>query len=420
MHVDNDVSAYSGKPRPGYDQLMAAVDAGTVDRIVAWHPDRLHRSPAELEGFIDRITRAGVEVETVQAGRVDLGTPAGRLTARSLGSIARYESEHKAERVRRALAQNAANGKRHGRVPYGWRHEYDQQTGERRDVVDQEAAQVVRDVADRILRGESIREITQRLNDTETPSPRGGPWHKNMVRHVVLRERNAGLRVHQGEVVGEGDWPAIIDRGRWEQVRAVLNDPSRRTSTSSAAAHLLSGIATCGVCGARVRAGTVRGVLSYRCSARSCVSRKRDDVDPFVTEILVRRLAQLDPAMFAAPESRPAVRRALAEATELRDRLDVAADDYADGKIDARQLERITARLRPRLESAEARARAVDGTAVLEGVTGAGVDVVRARWDALPLTRQRAIVDLLLTVRILPTATRSRAFDPEAVEIGWR
>src|SRR3954470_7318741 len=43
-YVDNDVSAYSGKPRPQYAALMQAVTAGAVDVIVAWDPDRLHRS----------------------------------------------------------------------------------------------------------------------------------------------------------------------------------------------------------------------------------------------------------------------------------------------------------------------------------------------------------------------------------------
>ena len=113
--VDNDVSAYSGKPRPGYEQLMRAVRVGEVDVVVAWDPDRLHRSPAELEGFIAAVERAGVDVVTVQAGRWDLSTASGKLVARMLGSIARHESDHKSERVRRALEQNAAAGRPHGR-----------------------------------------------------------------------------------------------------------------------------------------------------------------------------------------------------------------------------------------------------------------------------------------------------------------
>src|SRR3712207_2340361 len=63
-YVDNDLSAYSGKSRPGYSELLAAVRAGAVDGIVAWHPDRLHRSPKELEIFLEVVEQHGVTVET--------------------------------------------------------------------------------------------------------------------------------------------------------------------------------------------------------------------------------------------------------------------------------------------------------------------------------------------------------------------
>ncbi len=46
-------SAYSGKPRRAYQQLLQAVEAGEMDAIVTWHNDRLHRSPKELESFIE-------------------------------------------------------------------------------------------------------------------------------------------------------------------------------------------------------------------------------------------------------------------------------------------------------------------------------------------------------------------------------
>ena len=41
-----------------------------------------------------------MKMETVMAGTYDLSTPAGRMTARVIGATARYESEHRAERVR--------------------------------------------------------------------------------------------------------------------------------------------------------------------------------------------------------------------------------------------------------------------------------------------------------------------------------
>lgn len=416
--TDNDISAYSGKTRPGYDQLLDGIRAGTFDAVIAWHPDRLHRSPKELEEFITTVEAAKVAVATVQAGAWDLSTPSGRLVARQLGSVARYESEHKAERVRRALQQRAEQGAAHGRRAYGWTREYDPATGKGREVIEPTEAAVVRRIANQILAGDSIRSITAGLNAEGIPSPTGKPWGKQMLRHVVTRERNAGLRVHHGQVIGEGDWQPILDRGRWEQVRAVLSDPTRKTATSSAAAHLLSGIARCGVCGGPIRAGRNRTVPSYRCADKSCVSRNRRDVDDLVNAVMVGRLSRPDAADLLTPDRSEEARQAAEQAATLRARLDLAADEYADGKIDARQLERITARLRPQVEAAEASARTVDDSPLLTGLVGARD--VRAVWEALPLTRRRAAVDLLMAVTVHRAVPGARTFDPEQVRIDWR
>lgn len=47
---------------------MAAVEERRLDAIVAWHKDRLHRSPRELEALIDLVERSGVRVAAVSAG----------------------------------------------------------------------------------------------------------------------------------------------------------------------------------------------------------------------------------------------------------------------------------------------------------------------------------------------------------------
>lgn len=49
VYADNDVSAYSGKPRPAWQQLISDVQAGAIDAVVGWHVDRLTRSARELE-----------------------------------------------------------------------------------------------------------------------------------------------------------------------------------------------------------------------------------------------------------------------------------------------------------------------------------------------------------------------------------
>jgi DNA invertase Pin-like site-specific DNA recombinase len=59
---DNDRSAYSGKRRLAYEQMLTAVEKRGLDAIVTWHNDRLHRSPRELEAFIDLVERRGIRV----------------------------------------------------------------------------------------------------------------------------------------------------------------------------------------------------------------------------------------------------------------------------------------------------------------------------------------------------------------------
>jgi len=44
-YTDNDVSAYSGKPRPAYARMLADLAAGERDAVIVYNLDRLHRRP---------------------------------------------------------------------------------------------------------------------------------------------------------------------------------------------------------------------------------------------------------------------------------------------------------------------------------------------------------------------------------------
>src|SRR5947209_5645390 len=148
VYADNDVSAYSGKPRPAWQQLISDVQAGAVGAMVSWHVDRLTRSPRELEDVIDLADKHGIELATV-TGEVDLSNPTGRLIARMLGAAARHEAEHKAERQKRQRRQAAEAGRvaGGGKRPFGY-------ADDRITVIDDEAA-IIRECAGRALSGES-------------------------------------------------------------------------------------------------------------------------------------------------------------------------------------------------------------------------------------------------------------------------
>lgn len=256
IYVDNDTSATSGKPRKHYERMMGALRSGQVQALVVWDVDRLTRTPRELEDVVDLAEKHGVALASV-GGEIDLSTPQGRLTARIKGSVARHETEQLVRRVKRKMAERAQTGAPHGRIAYGWRREqqYDDQ-GRRlgsRDVLHPEQAAVIRDCANAVLAGESLASICRRLNERGVPTLNAKPWSPTTLKGVLLRERNIALRVHQGQVIGPGDWEPVLTDETYRRVVALLTDPTRRTSPGATVRHLLSGIARCGVCGGPMR-----------------------------------------------------------------------------------------------------------------------------------------------------------------------
>ena len=417
VFCDNDKSAYDRrKPRTRYRALLEAVDAGRINVIVAWHPDRLHRQTRELVSFIDLINDHDVAVETVTAGRYDLSTPAGRMNARIVGSVAEYESEHKSERIRRKLEANAATGRHHGGSrPYGW--------CEDRVTVNPAEAAAVTEAAHLILAGESMKAVANALNAAGYLTSTGRPWRDVTVRTMLLRPRNAGLRIHHGQVVGDGQWQPILSAEDFHQVEAILSNPSRNTNPGrDGRVHLLSVLARCGVCDGPMVVGKSKPYKGkskriYRCRAAH-VSRDMAAVDDLVSGTIVERLSRPDAAeLLAEPDRADHARAAAHRVRELQDRLHDAAEAYAAETITLAQLTTINATLRPKLEAAQTESASPSRVQVLGDLAGAADPA--AVWDRLSPARRRAVVDLLVEVRILPTPSGPR-FNPDAVEVVWR
>jgi site-specific DNA recombinase len=422
VHSDNDLSAYSGKPRPGYLALLADLRAGFADAVVCWHTDRLHRSPSELEDYIAVCERGGVPTQTVKAGPLDLASPSGRMVARQLGAVARYEVEHQIERQQRARLQAATAGRwGGGRRPYGY--------GADGVTVMKAEAETLQWAAAQVLAGVSLNAVVAELNARGARTSTGRPWKPTELRRALCRPRNAGLMVHRGQVVGRADWPPILDDGTWRGVCAVLGDPTRRTNASTARRWLLSGLAVCGVCGEPVRsfsAGTSRGRATkpvYTCRSGKHVIRDAAECDRFVEQVIVERLSRPDARELLAPDQRTDTAALHTRDAALRERLDELGRLYGDGAIDAPQLQAATASIRTQREQITAELAATSRGSVLAGVADAP-DPTKV-WEGLDLSRRRAIVDALATVTILPARRGRRPgwqpgesyFDPETVEI---
>ncbi len=429
VYTENDTSAYQRREvtlhdgstalrvfRPEYRRLLADLGSGRIGGLVAYDLDRVARDPRDLEDLIDVVEARKLRTASV-TGSLDLSDDSGVFMARMMVNVANKSSRDTSRRVRRKLEENALEGKHHGGSrPYGWQAD--------RVTLEPAEADVVRYCADRVLAGASLKTIARELATAGEVNTVGTPWSDVTLRSMLMRERNAGLRLHHGVVVGKGLWEPILDEQTSEDVRRILSDPSRVTAPGGRArVHLLSGIAACGVCGSPMRASkgkAYKGVSKsvYRCKGEGqCLSRDLVKVDDLVTRLVLGALRMPDAAGLIRPADQPSEDLEV-EIARVQRRLEEAAEDYAEDRITREQLGTITARLRPKLDDLLAQATPPPPRPGVFDELAQAEDVA-AVWERMDARQRRDVVRELVTIRILPTA-RGPRFDPTKIEITWR
>lgn len=433
VYIDNDISASKGKLRPEFERMLRDASAGHIQAITAYDVSRLTRNPTELESIIDMAERYGLELATV-GGRIDVSSPEGRVTARVVGSLAKYEVEQMSKRLKRKFAEKAALGEPHGYPPYGYRRVETlgadgRPDAVKRDIVHPEHGDVVREAARRILAHESLRAIVMNFNARGIHGPKAAKWNSTILRQILLRPTNAGLRRYQGKIVGPSTTEPLYGQDIFNRLVALLTDASRKSNHAGPGyKYLMSGLAICGLCGGSMRRQIGREVTSkrtgrvkrqppsYNCAVCFKVRRVQSSVDEVVREVITLRLEQPDAlGLFATGDSEVA-QLAQAAVEGLDAKLALVADLFTADEVSVVQFKRMNADLREKRLKASRRLEGARPRSVLTELVGGDV---RGKWDALPIEAQREAVTALMSVTILPSGSGAR-FDPELVRIAWK
>jgi site-specific DNA recombinase len=233
VFIDNDVSAWKkGKARPEYTKMMEALRAETFNAVVVYNIDRLYRQPRQLEDLIDLCEHGRVGFATC-AGEFNLATSPGRTMARVQVTFAIQASDDASRRQRRKMIEVAQRGGAHGGP-----RAYGVDTVDRAKLNDHEV-EVIREVAEAIIGGESVRSQCLKLNARGDLTPRGNQWAVTTLRRLLLSPRIIGKREHIHTGLHDAVAPAIIDELTQTRLRAAMARPARR---GAPARHLLSGI----------------------------------------------------------------------------------------------------------------------------------------------------------------------------------
>ncbi|MEH1014584.1 recombinase family protein [Micromonospora sp. CPCC 206060] len=311
-----------------------------------------------------------------------------------------------------------------------------------RTVIPAEAA-VIREVVKRVLAGESMRSAVADLRARGVETSAGRPWTQQSLSRLLRNPRLAGLKTYRGDVVGKGQWEAIIDRETHKQLLKLLDDPARKQpAATNVRKYLLSGgFLACGYplpddggpgvhdCGKPLYTQPSNsGKRGYVCRSGSpsygC-GRIRIAAEALEEEVTVRALARL-----GSPKVRGRLEAAIgavgntAEHVEaamkaLEERLTEAGQEYAKRQISMVTLKAIEAEVGQEKKAVRERVAQAER---LRGLPATTPEALAEWWIDAPLERRRELLALVLERIVVKPATRPgmARLDVDRLEFVWK
>jgi len=254
-YSDEGISGAALGNRPGVQLLLAELRPGDV--LLVCDISRLSRSQ-DLAPLVRRLLHRGVSVIGVQDG-FDAAARTARMQAGLSGIMSEEFRSMVADRTHSALETRAREGRPTGGKAYG-------------------DSEIILEIFHRWVAGETLRSIANSLNARGVPSPgaswnrtkrrRDGRWLSSTLHEIISNERYAGRRVwnrsrwerdpdtgvrHRRERPRE-EWivrecAPIVDEATWLAAQARLKP---RAGPGGGPRYLLSGLLSCGLCGARL------------------------------------------------------------------------------------------------------------------------------------------------------------------------
>lgn len=400
--------------RPEFRAMLKHLANEQAQVMVAYDLDRAVRDPRDLEDLIDAKVLGGFGVRSV-TGSLRLDTDSDVAMARVLVAMANKSSADTARRVARAAKQQAIEGTWHGgRVPFGYR------AVSGNLVIDPEAAELLREAAQRVLAGESLYRIRTDWNERGILTTHGCAWSDKTIKMVVRSPSIKGVREYRpimpdgsrsktSQMQVEAVWPAILDEDTWQQLGDVFDARKKarnfHTPGSGVAKRLypFSGLIRCSDCGRAMihRGGVYQCVQSVRGGCTRSI--RATEIQNLVEEAVLAAFEQITLSPHARTTTvedqtaRVGLAARLDADRELLARLD---DDHYDGLIDKAMWVRQRARIAERIEQTRR-----EYTAALPEQAGPGIDVttVAAEWSGrTPLWQYQAASLILEAVLVHP------------------
>lgn len=288
--------AMSGRTdeRPQFQEMVS--NAGESEIVLVYMMDRFSRDVYDAPIYKKKLREKGVRV--VSATETMPDGPEAILIESIYEAMAAMESAHTARRVKRGMEGNALKCLHNGVRIFGYSYGEDG-----RYVVNEEEAEIVREVFSRKAAGEPVNSIAADLRRRGIKPYTGKPASYGFVYNMLRNEKYTGVYIW-GDVRVEDGMPAIITKGDFAMAKAAK--PKKQRASEVWGEFRLSGKAICEGCGMNLQGTSGHGRHGikyeyYKCPTGCGVKPVRADwLEPAIVEALRELLTNREEAMRVA------------------------------------------------------------------------------------------------------------------------
>lgn len=218
VYEDAGISAKDISHRPAMRQMLQDAENESFDAILVWALSRLTRSVADLYTTWEHICKHNICLISYTEA-FDASIPMGRAMMGILGVFAQMEREITSERVRAAMAERAAQGKRTCNEVLG----YDLD-GADSFIINEQEAEIVRYIFSAYLQYHNLSAVAELCRLKGYKGKRGRIFRPQNIKTILSRPIYAGYNSYHSEK-HLGNFEPIISVYQFNRVQTCLNNP---------------------------------------------------------------------------------------------------------------------------------------------------------------------------------------------------
>lgn len=243
-YIDRATSAFKDtEKRIEFNRMIKDSEKMLWEGVIVYKLDRFARNRYDAATYKAKLKKNGVRVISATENISD--NPEGVILEAVLEGMAEFYSKELSQKVTRGMLETAYKcNNTGGHIPLGYKVE------NKKLVIDEPSAQIVREAFSLYVTGTSIKDICDLFNNKGYRTAKGSVFNKNSFNTIFTNERYMGVYKYK-DVRIEGGVPAIIDKETFQSAlkrhAANVHAPARGKAKVR---YLLTQKLFCGHCGA--------------------------------------------------------------------------------------------------------------------------------------------------------------------------